>query len=507
MSGKYLGTLDVSKALNLSRLRIGSQISGYSNQNLRNLFIGNNTILEELDVTNCPNLKQSIDLTACTSIKRVSAAGTGISSVLLPKGGLLVSLTLPSTANTLILDNQKFITNSNLTFTASSIKTLVIKDCPLINVNNIVSYLKNVSRLRVNNLNGSSASSETFFPIINAKGIDDSGNTTPHAVVEGTWNFTTIYQEDKDFMEAHWPDFHFTYKSITNFIQISDVTRKATLLNVFNTNGDGELSFAEARAVTSIPADTFNTSVNASRDLSYSFDEFRFFTNVETIGDRAFESNTLRNITFPANIKKIGSDVFTFSSSSNISGSFDKIEELGDSPIYGKYLDINLFKNVKTYTENSFKYMYPRAGKFTLPYITRIFKWMLSNDIRGQNVEEVVSNLIDVSGSVRLERIDSYGITIILLPGETEATIILPASINYLEDYCFPISTFSGSPEVTKVIIKVLATVPPILAGTNFVNNSLMLSKVEIHVPAGSVSAYKAATNWSYFASKIYPIT
>lgn len=104
--------------------------------------MGNNTLLEELDISNCPNLKQSIDLTACTSIKRVSAAGTGISSVLLPKGGLLASLILPSTASTLILDNQKFITNSNLTFTASSIKTLVIKDCPLINVNNIVFYLK-----------------------------------------------------------------------------------------------------------------------------------------------------------------------------------------------------------------------------------------------------------------------------------------------------------------------------------------------------------------------------
>jgi hypothetical protein len=507
LSGKYLGTLDVSKAMNLSRLRIGSQISGYSNQNLRNLFIGNNTILEELDVTNCPNLKQSIDLTACTSIKRVSAAGTGISSVLLPKGGLLVSLTLPSTASTLILDNQKFITNSNLIFTASSIRTLVIKDCPLINVNNIVSSLKNVSRLRVNNLNGSSASSETFSPIINAKGIDDSGNTTPHAVVEGTWNFTTIYEEDKTFMEANWPDFHFTYTSITNFIQISNATRKDTLLSVYDTNGDRELSFAEARAVTTIPSDTFNASINPSRDLSYNFDEFRFFTNVETIGDRAFKSNSLTSVTFPPNIKKIGSNAFYFQSHTVVVGNFDKLEELGETPFYGKYLDINLFKNVKTYTENSFKYMYPRAGKYTLQYITRILPYMIYNDIDYLDVEEGITNLVDLSGCTSLERIDSYGLNLRPRSGDNEVTIILPASINYLENYCMPMNPAAGQSSVTRVIIKVLATTPPILVGTNFVVDGMIIDKIEIHVPAASVSAYKAATNWSYFAAKIYPIT
>ncbi|MBM7420441.1 MULTISPECIES: CotH kinase family protein [Chryseobacterium] len=508
LSGKYLGTLDVSKALNLSRLRIGSQISGYSNQNLRNLFIGNNTILEELDISNCPNLKQSIDLTGCTSIKNISAAGTGITSVLLPKGGLLFSLILPNTANTLILDNQKFIKNSNLTFTASSITTLVIKDCPLMNVYDIATSLKNLARLRINNLNGSSTSSENFFPLINAKGIDDSGNTTPHSIVEGKWKFSTIYQEDKDFMEANWPDFKFTFSNIANFIQISNTTRKATLLSVYDTNGDKELSFTEARAITTIGVDTFDPFVHPSRSLDGSFNEFRFFINVETIEDRAFSSNVFYiSIIFPPNIKKIGSNVFNFNTNTAVFGSFDKIEELGDSPFQGRYLDINLFGNVRVYTENSFRYMYPKAGKYTLPYITRIFNGMLSNNIDYANVEEGVTNFVDLSGSTRLERIDSYGLYIKMRSGEDVMTIILPASINYLENYCLPISASVGQSGVAKVIIKVLAATPPILVGTNIVADGIIIDKVEIYVPAASVSAYKTATNWSYFAARIYPIT
>lgn len=507
LSGKYLGTLDVSKATNLSKLRIGSQISGYSNQNLRNLFIGNNTILEELDISNCPNLKQSIDLTGCTSIKNISAAGTGITSVLLPKGGLLFSLILPNTANTLILDNQKFIKNSNLTFTASSITTLVIKDCPLINVYDIATSLKNLARLRINNLNGSSTSSENFFPLINAKGIDDSGNTTPHSIVEGKWTFTNIYAEDKTFMEANWPDFKFTYKNITNFIQISDSRKKDILLKLYDTDGDKELSFSEARSVTEIPANTFNPYVNSGTHLLGNFDEFRFFTNVETIGDNAFSNQTMLSIFFPPNVKKIGNSAFELANASALNANFEKIEELGIAPFGGIYLNINLFKNVKIYQQSSFIYMYPVDGIYNLPYITRIFENMFNMYISLTNLPGYVTNLADFQACTSLERIDFLGLRLRLRTGEREMNIIFPASINYIENGCMILNPQDGQDSVQKIVIKILATTPPILISTNLLNNNVYLSKIEIRVPAASVSAYKTATNWSYFAAKIYPIT
>lgn len=507
LSGKYLGTLDVSKAMNLSKLRIGSQVVGYSNQNLRNLFVGNNTLLEELDISNCPNLKQAVDLSGCTAIKNVYAAGTGITSVLLPKGGLLYSLILPNTANTLILDNQKFIKNSNLTFTASSITTLVIKDCPLMNVYNIATSLKNLARLRINNLNGTSISSENFFPLINAKGIDDSGNTTPHSIVEGKWTFTNIYAEDKTFMEANWPDFKFTYKNITNFIQISDSRKKDILLKLYDTDGDKELSFSEARAVTDIPANTFNPYVNSGTHLLGNFDEFRFFTNVETIGNNAFSNQTMQSIFFPPNVKKIGDSAFELASASALNANFDKIEELGIAPFGGIYLDINLFKNVKIYHRSSFISMYPVDGIYNLPYITRIFESMFNMYIHLTNLPGYVTNFADFKACTSLERIDFLGLQLRLRTGESEMNIIFPASINYIENGCMTLSPQDGQDSVQKIVIKILATTPPILISTNLLNNNTYLSKIEIHVPAASVSAYKTATNWSYFAAKIYPIT
>jgi hypothetical protein len=125
--------------------------------------VGNNTLLEELDISNCPNLKQAVDLSGCTAIKKVYASGTGVSAVLLPKGGLLNLLVLPAVANTLILDNQNFISNQNLFFTPTSITTLYIKNCSKINVTTIVNNLTKISRISVNNLVGSSDNSDSFY--------------------------------------------------------------------------------------------------------------------------------------------------------------------------------------------------------------------------------------------------------------------------------------------------------------------------------------------------------
>ncbi len=52
--------------------------------------------------------------------------------------------------------------------------------------------------------------------------------------------------------------------------------------------------------------------------------------------------------------------------------------------------------------------------------------------------------------------------------------------------------------------LTIYATTPPTLGSNAFVNNNANLT---IYVPAESVNAYKTATNWSNFASKIQPIT
>ncbi|UMQ43916.1 CotH kinase family protein [Chryseobacterium sp. Y16C] len=511
LSGKYLGTLDVSKALNLSKLRIGSQNVGYSNQNLRNIFVGNNTLLEELDISNCPNLTQAVDLSGCTAIKSVYAEGSGISAVLLPKGGLLNSLVLPTAANTLILDNQNFISNQNLVFTPTNITTLYIKNCSKINVATIVNSLTKISRISVNNLVGSSDTSDSFYKLISAKGIDDNGNTIPHSIVEGSWKFTSIYNDDKIFMEANWPDFHFTYTNILTYIEFSYVGRETALASLYDTTGDGHISFDEARAVKVIANDTFNKNLYPSKNFGGTFPESRFFTNLEEIGNQAFYGQEFRVFVVPGSVKKVGDNAVGMLSSNYIpTGDFSNIEELGNFPFSSAALDINLFKNVKIFKINSFTHMYGSNGIYSLPFITEIGNISGSTLININKDKSYVNffpdyraDILDFSGCVALKKIYKRGIYIDPYKNGDSLKIILPASLEYLGDTAIFVYPY-GSFKFQSSSITILAVVPPVLLSVSLGHDTNL---VTIYVPAASVNAYKTATNWSYHAARIFPIT
>ena len=88
-------------------------------------------------------------------------------------------------------------------------------------------------------------------------------------------------------------------------IVFADERIKARLVAAFDTDGDGELSYREADAVTSI------RDVFAGETDFTSFDEFRFFTSVTGVPNQTFRSWTqLRSIRFPESVRKIGKYAF-----------------------------------------------------------------------------------------------------------------------------------------------------------------------------------------------------
>ena len=93
-------------------------------------------------------------------------------------------------------------------------------------------------------------------------------------------------------------------------IVFADDRIKARLVAAFDTNADGELSYREADAVTSVK-DVFSGETDFT-----SFDEFRFFTSVTEVPHQTFRSWTqLRSIRFPESVRKIGKYAFYLCSS------------------------------------------------------------------------------------------------------------------------------------------------------------------------------------------------
>lgn len=94
---------------------------------------------------------------------------------------------------------------------------------------------------------------------------------------------------------------------VSPIIEFADANVKALCVTNWDTNGDGELSEAEAAAVTSI-GNVFNKKGNIT-----SFDEFKYFTSVTIIGENAFERCTaLTSVSIPNSVKSIGESAFSF---------------------------------------------------------------------------------------------------------------------------------------------------------------------------------------------------
>ena len=105
ISACYIHANNFSMATKLRKLVIGNPTEGYNNSFLTTLNLGNNALLEELDLRNCGALSGSLDLSPCTNLLKLYAEGTSISGVTFATNGKIRIAHLPDSINTLIMRN------------------------------------------------------------------------------------------------------------------------------------------------------------------------------------------------------------------------------------------------------------------------------------------------------------------------------------------------------------------------------------------------------------------
>lgn len=217
ISSLYPGSVDVSKMTKLVELIIGSGAEGYRNTNMEVLSVGANNLLRKLDIRNCPNLKQAIDLALCSNIREIWAEGTGTSAVVLPEGGNLTLLHLPDTITNLTVRNQTELTDAGLILDGvRNLSTIRWENTNRANVLSIIDRCfaldtMKLERVRLIGVDWTLSTLDPIIKLISLKGLDENGNNVDKAIITGKCYVSVATDSQINKLKAAFPELAITY--------------------------------------------------------------------------------------------------------------------------------------------------------------------------------------------------------------------------------------------------------------------------------------------------------
>ena len=238
-------------------------------------------------------------------------------------------------------------------------------------------------------------------------------------------------------------------------ISFKDSAVKAICVANWDTDGDGELSYVEAAAVTDIGW------VFASKTNITTFEELCYFTGLTSIRDSAFEScSSLTSINIPDGVTSIRFSAFSGCSSLTSINIPDGVTSIGSDAFMScsGLTSINIPDGVTSIQDFTF------SGCSSLTSIT---------------IPDGVTSI----GSSAFRGCSSL------------TSINIPDGVTSIGS-----SAFNGCSDLTSITL--FHSTPPTAGADIFVNSPDAL----IYVPSESVDAYKSADGWSDYADRIQAI-
>ena len=234
LSKCYVGDNDFSKATRLQSLTVGSDVDGYENTYMTKITLGNNKLLEYLDVKNVTGLNSVIDLSQCSNLLELHAEGSGATGVIFANGGKLqkahipsvVSLTMKNLNNIEIFDIENY----------SNLQTLIIENTPFINTYEVVNAANKLNILRLIGMNWNEGYQIEDTSILNRlltiRGIGNDGYETPVSVLAGNFYSSIVKQKELETYVSTWKDLEITYSTLIEQYAVTFVNDDGTVLEV-----------------------------------------------------------------------------------------------------------------------------------------------------------------------------------------------------------------------------------------------------------------------------------
>ena len=221
LSALKIGYCDISPAIKLSRLILGSEADGYVNPNLKTLNIGRNELLQKIDVSNCtglgtPNEQGAIptaviDASKCPSLEVLKAKGTSVLGANFTDGGRLREVYLPGTVTSITLRNQHNLETFELESYAN-ISTILIDNTANMPIEEMVANASKLDRVRITNQSWNATDEASLLATVRklaaCDGLSADGSTTleKQPIVTGRAHVASISEAALEEINTLFPE-------------------------------------------------------------------------------------------------------------------------------------------------------------------------------------------------------------------------------------------------------------------------------------------------------------
>lgn len=202
LSTWYVEDNNFAPATRLKKLVLGSDKPTYYNSYMKRVGIGNNKLLEYLDLSNISGINTALDLRGCGNLKQLYAQGTNATGVTFANRGMLQEAYLPQITS-LSMRNLGGITDENFVVEGyNNLQSLTIENTPYINSYDIVNNAPKLASLNLLGLDWSLDDCSVLDRLLADNDYD--GEPDIKSELTGVVHIDEIKQYDKLDYEKAW---------------------------------------------------------------------------------------------------------------------------------------------------------------------------------------------------------------------------------------------------------------------------------------------------------------
>lgn len=303
----------LSLCKNLTELILGSSAADYENSLLDSIAdVSYLTMLQKLNICKCTALSGTVDLSNCDLIEEVYASGSGISAIVLPEGGYLKKMSLPSGITALNIVDHADMTTFSMDSYANLLR-LRVENTPNIPTAAILAARgTNLTRIRLVGVNWTLTSEDALRVLADdsmaSKAIDANGNnvdsTSTYPTVTGTVSINRIQKSLYTKLATRYPNLTITattkyhvvkFYNGSTLVSTQEVddgsaattpatpTKPATVQNVYSFSG-WSASYSAVTADMTINAQ-FSSSTQRYKIKFYDSDDAETRTLLQTVNN------------------------------------------------------------------------------------------------------------------------------------------------------------------------------------------------------------------------------